>query len=862
MVASQQMIETFDRRLLRPALLLLAGSSLVAVPSLGHAASQIVATRIAPSAVTSHYGPAVPLPSAPASGTFIIPTGTGIESRALGGGSARYGSFRTAGRIDEVASSGTTAYLFAGERGIVAVDVSDSSSLVAIGGHDHLGAIGRGAFAPGSGTLAAASDSAVYFLRELAPGSLSLIQSRVYRDGRALIRLQARNDSVLVLSRRTGGLLTMFLTLYRARSGAAPESLWEVRQNGVSPSDLAWSGDVAFIAAGNAGIIPVDVATRVAGAAVPVAGGVLARSLDADAATVVAVGEARTFARFLRSGPKGQTLIGEANGSTHLEPFHVRIVGGMAVVSEDDQSPPAEPDEMGQSVVEYWSIAGSPVAQPPAPDWGAGRVRRVAYDAGYAYLADYNAGLRVYRADPADTSLVGLLVGGVNDHVFDVALDALLHRAYLAAGSGGLQVVDITDPTSPVLVGALSLTGSTVAVAVVNDTLVVVARRGGSSAGVTFVDVTVASAPFARGEVNSPFVEDPRAIAVRDSIAFIADVFLGLQSIRFGNPDAPAVLGAPSGFGARDLDLAGDLLLVGTRSAGVEFVDVFRPESPSLLATLPTPAVFGVAQLGQTAIACLGDGGALAIDIRDWASPRVRGPIAVPGFARDAAWVGDTLLVAASFAMERFRASATVTSDPALSVTIDPGAILPRARVSWSVSAPSGAIGWNVYRDLGTAGQGVGSAIGVRVNDPLLDPSARSVDDTGLKAGTNYRYRLEAFYADGASRKVAEGTAYVPSVAGIGRLYPNPFYPNSGQSLTVPYRVFSADGGKSIRLRVYDVQGRLIRDIASTTPSAGGFGLVVWDGRDDRGRIPADGMYFAAVEGPGIDDSRQLLLLR
>lgn len=844
-----------------PALLLLAGSLLVTAPDGARAASEIIAARLGASSLAARYGAAVPLRPGGSGGTYLIPTGAGIEARGSATGDALFGSFRTAGVIADLAWSGSTAYLMAGDRGIVAVDPSDSTNLVAIGGHDHLGTVERGAFAGASATLAAASDSTLHFLRETAPGTLSLLDTRAYQDGRVIVRVRARTDSFLVVSQRFSPVPRMLLTLYRVRSGAAPESLWEVPTNGVRAEDLAWPDDMAFIATGNNGVLPFDTATRLAGSPVAVSGGKFVRAVDADAGTVVAVGESRTYAQLTRSGPKGETPISEVGRLTAIEPSEISLVGNLAVISEADQTIAADPDEIGQSEIEIRDVA-----QPALPSLtattGDGRARRVALDSGLAYAADYTGGFRVYRAGSADTSIVGVLPPAAGARVYDLALDPIRRRVYLASGFAGLVVVDVSDPSAPAELASLVLPGLAYAVAIADSGLVAVARRGGISSGVTFVDVTAPALPFMRGSVDYPFVQDPRALAVRDTIAFVADAVLGVLSVRFGDPDAPSVLGAASGSGARDLDLLGTLLLVGLGGGGVQLVDVFNPTSPSLRSTWPTPPTFGVAQLGETGLALLGEGGALAIDMRDPDAPRTRGLIAVPGFARDAAWVGDTLLVAASLGLERFRASALIGTDPALLAVVDPEALRPRARISWTAPAPPGMIGWNVFREPENPAQGATTDWDVRVNDSLLGPTAGSVLDEALEAGAAYRYRLEAFFPDGSSLKVSEGKLVVPSNSGLGRIYPNPYRPRSGQTLAVPYRVLSADGGKPIYLRVYELSGRLVREILGNAPAGGGFGSVAWDGRDSRGRLLADGVYFLRLQGPGIDNARQLVLLR
>jgi hypothetical protein len=846
-----------------PDLLILVGCLLLLPPRDARGESEIIATRLGPSSLSARYGTAVPVhPGAPG-GSYLVPTRTGIEFRGSSAVSdTLYGSFRTAGVVEEVAWTGRTAYLFAGDRGIVAVDAGDSTNLVAIGGHDDLGVVRHGAFAPSSATLAAANDLVLYFLRETAPGTLDRIDTRAYTDGRKILRIQARADSFLVLSLRTTPTLRMLLTLYRVPSGAAAaESLWEFQVNGLQAQDLCWPDAIAFIAVGNDGILPFDTETRLASPAVLVQGGRLVRDVDADGSTVVAVGEARTYAQFTRSGLKGKTLGSETDRLATLDPFHVTLTSGLAVVSEDDQSPPAEPDEVANSLLEVYDV--SQPAQPGRTQTtGQGRARRVVCNGELAYVADYTGGLRIYRAGSADTSLVGVMPLAGNARAYDLALDAARHLVYLAAGTAGVLLVDVADSTAPGLVSSLTLPGITTTVSAIDATLAVAGRRGGASAGVTFFGVANPAAPTARGALNFPSVLDPRALAVRDTVLFVADGFSGLLSVGFANPDAPVPIGVPSGQAALDVDLSGTSLVVGTAADGVQIVDVTNPASPNLLATVPSPPTFGVTQLGQTVVALLGDGGALAIDLRTPSAPLVRGVIQIPGFSRDGFWTGDTLLVAASFGLERYRAGAVVTADPALSLSVDPASLLPRVTIVWFQTLPPGAIGWNLYRDLGRAGEGLATAAGVRVNDSLLGPLVRAAVDDGVQAGATFRYRLEAFFPDGSSRKVAEGAITIGANPAVGRVYPNPYRPRNGQLLQIPYRVLSTDGRKSIELRVFDLSGRLVRRVSGATAPGGGFGSLAWDGRDERGRLLSDGVYFVNLHGPGIDDGRQLILLR
>lgn len=835
-------------------------------------APEIVAFRGEPSSISAEYGPAVPLGPGIGDGLFVVPTGAGIEIRDTALGAADIlGMFRTAGRVDRVAVLGSTAYLFAGDRGIVAVDLSDPSAPEAMASYSGLGPVANGAVSPGGyGLVATDGRSTLHFLAAGAAGAVTPLRTVTFDDGRRINAIVARSDSFLVASTRPADLPDSFLvggarravdpglilTLYRLSSGAgAPDSLMEVVFDAHEAIDVAWQGPLAFVADGNLGVLVVNVPTASIVRSVPVQANQFAFSVDANDTSVVAVAQGRVLGRFLRTGVDGNDLTPIGVDLLDLEPRHVRLRGDMAIMSTYDQLAATEPDELVRSALEFARISGG-VA--PEPTGGTGRTRRVVASDGLAYVADYSGGLRIYRAAGPDTSLVGVLPGPTSDLIVDLALDPVRHLVYLAAGAGGLQIVDVANPSAPLIIAAWPVSGLASAVALAGPTLVAVGWRGGTP-GVTFVDVTVPDGPFARGSVFAPVVLDPRAMAARDTVLFVADAELGLASIRFGNPNAPAALGAATGFGARDLDLTGTTLLVGTRFRGLQVVDVVSPASPILRSEMPAPSIFGLARSGTSAALFLGTGGVLVVDVQSPSAPFVRGPIGVPGFARDGAWVGDTLVVAAALALERFTASAA-TAVPSLDLRLETQRTVPIVRISWDPVFLPGVVGLNVYRDI-DPDSGAVSPYGRRVNQALLSPGAVETVDDLLTAGAEHRYRLEAFFLDGSSRKVAEGAIFVPTALRLGRPYPNPYRPSAG-TVNIPYQIQSGAEGRVLTLRVYTVAGRLIRTVQSAALAAGGFGGIVWDGRDETGRRVPDGVYFLHVEGAGIDDARTVTLLR
>ncbi|HSQ58905.1 MAG TPA: FlgD immunoglobulin-like domain containing protein [Acidobacteriota bacterium] len=827
-------------------------------------------TRLTPLADSPEYGQVARVADSP-SGAILVATRDGLEVRLEGSpGGAPVGRYRGAHPVAGVAGRGTRAYLIHAQGGLSLLDISDPAA-PALRTTLVLPVAARHGAVLDDGSIAASSDSFVQVVRLESGSDLRLIQTLSYSDGRRIARIRARHDSLLVAAFRTGALPRLYLTLYRLAPGAESLTpLKEILVNGQGANDLAWDGMIAFVANGSAGILAVDLITNAFLPAVPIVGARFVRAIDADAASVFAAGEAATFQRFARSGARGEILTPQPDETLELEPIAVAAAGGRGVAATRDAVTPAEPDEVGRSQLEFPLSAPAPVT-PIEPVRSIGRARRVAVrggpSTGLAFVAAYTGGLRIYRAGGADTSLVGHLPPLGNGRTMDVAIDPdRADRLYLASGTAGVEVVDISDPAAPVRLGSLVVPGLATAVAVVDPNTVAVARAGvGVSAGVTLVDVSTPTGPAPRGSVNGPFIMDPRSLAVRDTVLFVADEQLGVLSVGIGNPDAPATFGLPSGSSARDLDLLGGgllpgtTLLVGSRSGGLQVVDVTNPASPVLRSKPLLPPILGVARQGTSALACLGEGGAALVDLTNLAAATVRSVVASGGIPRDAAWTGDTLLIAAGTSVERYLLPPAFPAPTGLEVTLDPEAVVSRARIAWAVAPVAGQVGWSVLRDRGIAANGTTTPRGVNVDELLLDPSARETFDEDLAAGLEHRYRLEAVFEDGRLMTVAEGRIFVPSNSRVGRPYPNPFR-RGGGGVALPYRVLSGGGG--VTLRVVDVRGRHVRTITATAPAAGGFGEIRWDGRGRDGRTVPTGVYYLYLRGPGLDDARSVVHLR
>ena len=84
--------------------------------------------------------------------------------------------------------------------------------------------------------------------------------------------------------------------------------------------------------------------------------------------------------------------------------------------------------------------------------------------------------------------------------------------------------------------------------------------------------------------------------------------------------------------------------------------------------------------------------------------------------------------------------------------------------------------------------------------------------------------------------------------AGTLSAFPNPFSPDGDgrdDATVISYSI--PTGVWSVSIRIFDARGRLIRTLATSTPSTGS-GEIIWDGRDDRRLTGRMGIYVVFLE--------------
>ncbi|MCU0606169.1 MAG: FG-GAP-like repeat-containing protein [Candidatus Edwardsbacteria bacterium] len=135
--------------------------------------------------------------------------------------------------------------------------------------------------------------------------------------------------------------------------------------------------------------------------------------------------------------------------------------------------------------------------------------------------------------------------------------------------------------------------------------------------------------------------------------------------------------------------------------------------------------------------------------------------------------------------------------------------------------------------------------------------------DSDVMTDSTYRYKVRALTLNNDSDYHGPVTALgvggnpahgKPLPFALCQNAPNPFR----RSTAVRYQL-PAPG--LVELSIYNAAGQIVKTLVRGSRPAGGH-CAVWDGRDDRGRPAASGIYFCRLSAGGSSDTRKMVVLQ
>jgi hypothetical protein len=424
--------------------------------------------------------------------------------------------------------------------------------------------------------------------------------------------------------------------------------------------------------------------------------------------------------------------------------------------------------------------------------------------------------------------------------------------ALITDDRAGLYVVDVLDPTVPELVTGFYTTDDALAVAITGDHAVVAAR----SAGIEIINIPSLLATRVVATLPGPTY----GVATRGTHAYLAGGEAGLQVVDVADPTAPLVVGSlPTTGEIRRVALGeGAIAFVKDTAAGVLVVDVADPTSPAVVCTLESIGSFDdlVVENGFAYVAS--GSGPSAMQVLDFSSPAA--PSLIGGLdqgVRGLAVADDLVYLAAG---EQGLQIYPVQCDlpvPGEGVRLEAIRTAEGLVITWRLGGSQSYLGFHLYR----------ASEGSRAFEPLNDRPIRATADRRrifefvdrtVVSGQSYVYRLEAVRMDGEAEILAEyaysvgGTA--PRHLALHQNHPNPFNPATSIRFDLPETAH-------VKLRIYDVGGRLVRSLVDENLIPESYALI-WDGRDEQSREVGSGVYFYRLDVGDRVLTRRLVLIR
>jgi hypothetical protein len=458
----------------------------------------------------------------------------------------------------------------------------------------------------------------------------------------------------------------------------------------------------------------------------------------------------------------------------------------------------------------------------------------VALAGSYACVLDFGAFNVIDVSDPYQPALVG----SVHTSLFcsDIAIRGTF--AFLADYAAGFRVVEFENPAAPALVTLLPSLGGTREIELAGTYAIVAA-----DSGLGVIDISSPRAPTIAGRLR---LERPIGIAMVSHYVYV-ESNTGLQIVDVSNPRSPVLVRqVPAEFSASHLVVAGNLAFARARDNGLRVLDVSDPAFPILVGASDSPAMLtSLHRVGNVLYATAGFTGLLVYDIQNPRVPHLSGGVDTEGFAEDLAATPDYVYVANSgFGLDIFPSQCS-TPTPVMITDIVASNVELGILLRWQTSDES-LPGFELRR---ARGNDAFESLGEASHEA---PNRWEFLDSRIEPRTTYTYAIRTLGEEGF---IAGTIAVTTPQAHFALLPPEP---NPAREY-VRFR-FELPSATPADLRVYDVAGRLVRRLQEG--NQGGDHLALWDGRDGVGRRVPNGLYLVQLRAGGRVATARVLVLR
>jgi|GEM_PF-2316394 len=243
----------------------------------------------------------------------------------------------------------------------------------------------------------------------------------------------------------------------------------------------------------------------------------------------------------------------------------------------------------------------------------------------YVYVADDTVGLQIIDVSQPDRPLV---VGSYDTPGWACGVQVQGNYAYIADGYCGLAIIDVSQPDQPLMVGSYDTSGYAYGVFVRGSYAYVADDR----CGLQIIDISQPDRPTLKGSCDT--AGSAHSVYVASDYAYVADGACGLAIINVSQPAKPALVGSYDTSGnALSVSVAGTLAYVADGGFGLQIVDISRPTKPFLIGSYQSGSGLTCGVQAREGMAFLADSsfGLQVIDVTYPARPTLKARCRTPG---------------------------------------------------------------------------------------------------------------------------------------------------------------------------------------------------------------------------------------
>jgi len=304
---------------------------------------------------------------------------------------------------------------------------------------------------------------------------------------------------------------------------------------------------------------------------------------------------------------------------------------------------------------------------------------------GYAYVTALSGGLQIIDlSSPATPRVIGHVDAQppLDPDFSEIAVSG--DWAYVGTWQGFIHAIDVSDPARPAEVAVLQATGEFNGMAVQGHILYVTGRIGPFQ----LIDISNPAHPKLVGALDVPNAVE---VAVSGAYAYLVvtgslEEGGGLTIVDVSDPNTPVVIGHYGIIDGSDVAVAGNLVYLSTADT-LNIIDVSDPAHPVNLSSLSTPGYAGkLCATGDTVYVADAMRGVAVVDVSDPRNPRLVSSIPTPGYAEEVIVSGGKVYVADA------TGGLAVLAPNAAAATPGPGSALPDDRGAGNLLAPADGI--------------------------------------------------------------------------------------------------------------------------------------------------------------------------